>query len=53
MARIAVLYVEGTAEDPNQGCQEGVLDEIVDSASEALDFRSGSVTPQLLAFLAP
>ena len=28
-------------------------DEIVDSASEALDFRSGGVTPQLLAFLAP
>ncbi len=50
-ARFAVVFVEGTVEDPRAGAHEAFLDEIVDVADEisVFDARSAAECPGLVA----
>ena len=50
-ARFAIVYVEGTAEDPASGAHEGFLDEIVPLASALQRFPSGTPWPVVTSFL--
>ncbi|MGH9077136.1 MAG: DEAD/DEAH box helicase [Acidimicrobiales bacterium] len=43
-ARFAILFVEGTVEDPAHGAHEAFLDEIVGVADDVSCFRAGAVT---------
>jgi RNA polymerase primary sigma factor len=52
-ARLVILFVEGTAEDPDEGAHEDFLEEVLDVAEAVKVFRAGSRTSSLLAFLAP
>jgi RNA polymerase primary sigma factor len=52
-ARIAVLYVAGTVEDPAAGAHEAFLSELVDVAEEVCDFRSPRQWPAAASFLFP
>ncbi len=54
MARFAVLYVEGTVEDPRHGAHETFLDEVVEVADEVADFPAATLaddTESVSAFL--
>jgi superfamily II DNA or RNA helicase len=50
-ARFAVVFVEGTVEDPDAGAHEAFLDEIVDVADEisVFDSRTAAECPDLVA----
>jgi superfamily II DNA or RNA helicase len=52
-ARLVILYVEGTAEDPVQGAHEDFLDEVLDVAEDCAVFASDSTTAELSRYLAP
>ncbi len=43
-ARFAVLFVEGTVEDPRRGAHDGFLDQIVDVADHVRFFGAAAVT---------
>ncbi|WP_250029326.1 DEAD/DEAH box helicase [Paractinoplanes maris] len=49
-ATLVVLYVAGTAEDPNRGAHEDFIEELVDVAEDVLDFRVGTTPGQVLAW---
>ena len=50
-ARFAVLYVEGTVEDPGSGAHEGFLGEITDVASAVHRFSFGSCNDEVNTIL--
>ncbi len=50
-ARFAVLYVEGTSEDPALGAHETFLDEIVDTAASVRDFGVSAAPAKICDFL--
>ncbi len=52
-ARLVVLYVEGTAEDPNDGAHEDFLDEVVDVAQDVAVFPASTRARALVEYLAP
>lgn len=52
-ARLVILYVEGTAEDPVQGAHEDFLDEVLDVAENCAVFASDSTAAELNRYLAP
>jgi hypothetical protein len=52
-ARFAVLFVEGTIEDPARGAHEGFLTEITDVADDVLRFPAGAPATELIAGLSP
>ncbi|MGI8752565.1 MAG: DEAD/DEAH box helicase [Acidimicrobiales bacterium] len=45
-ARFAILFVEGTVEDPRQGAHEVFLDEMADVADRVSSFASGTTIDQ-------
>ena len=52
-ARIAILFVENTAEDPEQGANEDFLEEVTDVAEAVQVFRTGAERTEILRFLSP
>jgi RNA polymerase primary sigma factor len=52
-ARVVILYVASTAEDPDAGAHEDFLDEIEDAATEVRTFRPGSPSATIVAWLKP
>lgn len=52
-ARIAILYVADTAEDPETGAHEDFLEEVTGAAREVRLFRPGSPAASLTAYLDP
>jgi superfamily II DNA or RNA helicase len=52
-ARFAILFVEGTSEDPDRGAHEAFLDEILPVADEVHQFEAGASAPDLAEFLRP
>jgi RNA polymerase primary sigma factor len=52
-ARIVVLFVEDTPEDPRTGANEDFLDEVEAAAQEVVVFDSGVSAGELVAHLAP
>jgi superfamily II DNA or RNA helicase len=52
-ARFAVLFVEGTIEDPTRGAHEGFLVEITDVADDVRRFPAGAPATDLVASLSP
>ena len=52
-ARIAILYVRGTAEDPDVGAHEDFLEEVLGAADHVAVFRAGTPPTDLIAYLAP
>ena len=53
VARIAILYVEGTAEDPDHGAHEDFLEEVLDAAEEVHIFRPDDPLEDAVDFLCP
>jgi RNA polymerase primary sigma factor len=51
LARFAVLYVEGTSEDPGYGAHEDFLDEITEVAEGVRVFPAGADSASISAFL--
>jgi len=51
MARVIILFVEGTAEDPEQGAQEDFLDYVTEAASEIRVFRSDHAIREICSYL--
>lgn len=51
LARFAVLYVEGTTEDPSQGAHEDFLEEVTQVADMVQVFPAGSSAVAISAFL--
>ena len=51
LARFVVLYVEGSSEDPAGGAHSDFLNEIVDVADEVANFKAGTATSTICAFL--
>ncbi len=51
-ARLVVVHVEGTIEDPALGAHEGFLDEVTGVADSVRRFHSGPDTDALCSFLA-
>lgn len=52
MAHVAILYVEGSFEDPNLGAHESFMDLVMNSASGLHIFSSRSTAESISAFLA-
>jgi RNA polymerase primary sigma factor len=52
-ARLAVLFVEGTAEDPAEGAHEDFLDEVTSVAEDVAVFPAGTPSDAITAFLRP
>ena len=52
-SRIAILYVEGTSEDPSLGAHEGFLDLLLDVAEEVRTFPSAAGVAKAVSFLRP
>ena len=50
-ARFAVLFVEGTVEDPSRGAHEAFLDEVVDVADQVSCFPATAVVARLDAVI--
>lgn len=50
-ARFAILFVEGTVEDPDSGAHEGFLGELTGVADTVRRFPTGTVDGDLNAFL--
>jgi superfamily II DNA or RNA helicase len=53
LARFAVLYVEGTIEDPAVGAHEGFLDAVTDIADAIRRFSPGAPGHEVNRFLSP
>lgn len=51
LARIAVLYVAGTFEDPEQGAHETFLASVARAAAEVEDFRPGALDVDICEWL--
>ena len=52
-ARVVILYVANTAEDPDAGAHEDFLDEIEDAATEVRTFKPGSPSATIASWLKP
>lgn len=52
-ARLAILFAEGTVEDPREGAHEGFIDIAWDVAEEASVFSSSASGSSILDFLRP
>ncbi len=52
-ARFAILFVEGTVEDPAAGAHEGFLSEVTEIADAVAHFSAGRPSAGLLRFLLP
>jgi RNA polymerase primary sigma factor len=53
LARFAVLFVEGTVEDPACGAHEGFLSEVTEIADAVGHFSAVPLTAELIQFLSP
>lgn len=53
VARIAILYVEDTAEDPDHGAHEDFLEEVLDADEEVHTFRPNDPRENAVDFLCP
>ena len=51
LARFAILYVQGTSEDPAMGAHETFLQEVIDSANSVRDFSVRSSPGEICAYL--
>jgi RNA polymerase primary sigma factor len=51
LARVVILYVEGTAEDPQEGAQEDFLDLIAGSAKHVQIFASSTKPAEVVRYL--
>jgi hypothetical protein len=51
MARIAVLFVEGTGEDPDDGAHEDLVDAIVEVAEDVHVFRASDRNDVVVSYL--
>jgi superfamily II DNA or RNA helicase len=51
IARIAVLYIEGTAEDPNNGAHADFMESVTDAAADVKIFDSGHSSKVICAYL--
>lgn len=51
LARLAILYLKGTTEDPSSGAHEGFLSEVVDVADDVMTFGPSEIE-EALCFLA-
>jgi superfamily II DNA or RNA helicase len=51
LARFALLYVEGTSEDPDLGAHAEFVDEITDVADKVDTFNSSAPTSRISTFL--
>ncbi len=51
MARLAVLFVEGTSEDPGNGAHEDFIGFVVDAADDHRVFGAGTVPGKVVAYL--
>lgn len=52
-ARLAVLYVQGTAEDPHIGAHQDFLHEVMKVADNCQVFRPGADLQRVICYLAP
>jgi RNA polymerase primary sigma factor len=52
-ARLAIMFVEGTAEDPTQGAHEDFLDEVIDVAEDVAVFRADAKASDIVGYLRP
>lgn len=52
-ARLAILFVEGTAEDPRDGAHEDFLDDVVDVAEDVAIFPADTDSREIVAYLRP
>jgi superfamily II DNA or RNA helicase len=53
LARLAILHVEGTIEDPAQGAHEGFLDAVTEIADAIRRFSPGAPAHEVNRFLSP
>lgn len=51
IARIAILFVEGTAEDPNVGAQEDFMEIVKEAASDIVVFRADRSDNEICSYL--
>ena len=51
LARFAILYVQGTSEDPAMGAHETFLQEVIDSANSVRDFSVRSSPGEICDYL--
>jgi hypothetical protein len=52
LARIAIVYVAGSFEDPQRGAHEAFLDAVRGVADDCRDFRPGTAPEQVTHYLA-
>ena len=52
-SRFAIVFVEGTSEDPKLGAHEAFLEEMLDVAADVHRFRLGASEAKLESYLAP
>lgn len=53
IARIAILYIEGTAEDPNEGAHEDFMEMILGAAEDTMIFPAGTPLSGIRTYLRP
>jgi RNA polymerase primary sigma factor len=51
LARLAIVFVQGTAEDPNDGAHEDFLDTVVEAAEDVSVYRSGDTSSAIVSYL--
>jgi RNA polymerase primary sigma factor len=51
LARVVILYVQGTAEDPDEGAHEDFLEVVTDAATDVRSFPPSGQTLRLIAYL--
>ena len=51
LARVLILYVQGTPEDPDEGAHEDFREIIMDAATDYKVFRAGTDTGEIVEYL--